>query len=84
MGSAVVGGIVGFAGLEAVTNSTGWAEFNVKKMIPDLAWGQVAYGVRDGEYGITFGVENRTLPVAKKNRFIVVIGKYTSETGIRS
>jgi hypothetical protein len=68
-GSPVQNGIVNLAGLSATTNSTGWATFDMSSA-SDFNWGQTAYGVQDGAYGITYKMQNQTLPIARKNRLI--------------
>ncbi len=67
--SAVVNGMVKFAGLEAKTNVNGWAEFNMTEA-SDFNWGQEAYALRDAIYGITYKMQNQTLPLAKKTHLI--------------
>ncbi len=67
--SPVTNGTVRFVGLEAQTNTTGWAEFNMTE-VSDFDWGQEAYAVQDGAYGITCKMQNQTLPLAKKTRLI--------------
>ena len=68
-GSPVENGAISFAGLSESTNSTGWAVFDLSSAA-DFGWGQVAYGVQDGVYGITCKVQNQTLPLAKRNRLV--------------
>jgi hypothetical protein len=68
-GSAVSGGTVSLAERSATTNSTGWAVFDMS-IGADFSWGQTAYGVQDGTYGITYKAQNQTVPIAKKTRFI--------------
>jgi len=67
--SAVANGNVSLAGLYALTNSTGWATFDMITA-NDFSYSQVAYGVQDATYGITYKHTNHTLPIAKKNRLI--------------
>ena len=64
-GSVVNGGTVSLAGLQATTNSSGWAVFDMS-VADDFAWNQTAYGVQDGQYGITFKALNQSLPIARK------------------
>jgi len=70
-GADVAGGTVCFAGVTALTNGTGWAEFNSTNLPSDFDWGQTAYGVQDALYGITYKAQNQTLPVAKRGARLV-------------
>jgi len=63
------GGTVAFAGRTAVTNSTGWACFDLASG-SDFSWNQTAYGTTDGTYGITACQQNQTLLIARKTRLI--------------
>ncbi len=67
--SAVANGNVSLAGLYALTNSTGWATFDMGS-VSDFDYGQLAYGLQDSAYGITYKNTNQTIPIAKKTRLI--------------
>ena len=66
---SVESGTIEFAGVQASTNSSGWAAFNLTSM-GDFGWGLEAYGIQDGLYGITSILENQTIPVMKATRII--------------
>jgi hypothetical protein len=68
--SSVSNGNVTFAGFYALSNSSGWAVFNLASLT-DFEWGQTSYGVQDSLYGITYKSQNQTIPVRKISGVII-------------
>jgi len=63
-------GNVSLAGLYALTNSTGWAIFNMSDAA-DFDYGPEAYGVIDSVHGLTHKMLNQTLPIAKRGSHLI-------------
>ncbi|MEM4727208.1 MAG: hypothetical protein QXD04_03010 [Candidatus Bathyarchaeia archaeon] len=61
-GSPASGANVSFGGLYAVAGLDGWASFTPSAS--RVEWGSTAYGVEDAVYGISYRVENVSIPVA--------------------
>jgi hypothetical protein len=55
---------VSYAGLYALTNSTGWAEFNVSDLA-SVDWNSLSYGVSESTYGLTYSAQNQTVAFHK-------------------
>jgi hypothetical protein len=68
--SVISSGSVYFAGSIQVTNSSGWANYTLSSL-SDFSWGQIAYGISDAVYNITYNAENQTIPLEKLGEFIL-------------
>jgi hypothetical protein len=55
---------VSYAGLYVLTNSTGWAVFNMSAL-PSVGWNSVAYPVSEPTYGLTYKAQNQTVAFQK-------------------
>jgi len=55
---------VSYAGLYALTNSTGWAEFNVSDLA-SVDWNSLSYSVSEPTYGLTYKAQNQTVAFHK-------------------
>jgi hypothetical protein len=63
-GQPIANGNVSYAGLYALTNSTGWAVFNMSAL-PSVDWNSVAYPVSEPTYGLTYKAQNQTVAFHK-------------------
>jgi hypothetical protein len=68
--AAISGGTVNFNGLEAQTNSSGWAEIDLTQA-SNFDWNTECYGVTDGSYGVTATGTNQTVALAKRSSHII-------------
>ena len=55
---------VTYAGLYALTNSTGWAVFDLS-VLSSVDWNSVAYPVSEPTYGLTYKMQNQTVAFHK-------------------
>jgi hypothetical protein len=55
---------VGYAGLTASTNATGWAALGLSGL-REVAWNTAAYGVSEPQYNLTYSYGNRTVAYHK-------------------
>jgi hypothetical protein len=55
---------VSYAGLYVLTNSTGWAVFDLSAL-PNVDWNSVAYPVSEPAYGLTYKAQNQTVAFHK-------------------
>jgi hypothetical protein len=63
-GQPIANGNVSYAGLYVLTNSTGWAVFNMSAL-PSVGWNSVAYPVSEPAYGLTYKAQNQTVAFHK-------------------
>jgi hypothetical protein len=57
---------VSYAGLYALTNSTGWAKFSIPSSA-SVAWHSIAYGVSEPTYGLTYRHTDQVIAYEKEN-----------------
>ena len=64
-GTSVSNGNVSYIGSQSLTNSTGWAEYSLM-FLTDFSYNEIAWGIEDSAYEITYKAQNQTVPLAKK------------------